>query len=201
MRELDEQIMAYWDHILTMPEYQKGLSSVYLPEDMSWKFDLSKMDVIMEDAWFKSQKLTYLKKKYPLDNLGPEGCIASVQGNHVHYRKVDPFRGLIADLVYFKHLGFKKITMSGDPYCCRIHVNRVGCVYPHMFKFYQPPAFKDATLAKGVWRAIGYRARRLSHDTHGMSKIMNLWFEQLSGTPRNSDKARAYLGKQWGFSE
>ena len=76
MREIDEQILEYWDHILTLPEYQKGQSSVYLPEDMSWKFDLGKMDVIMEDAFFRSQKLTYLKKKYPLDSLGPEGCIA-----------------------------------------------------------------------------------------------------------------------------
>lgn len=201
MREIDEQILSYWHHILSLPEFQKGLSSVYLPQDMTWHFDLTKMDVIMEDAFFKSQKLTYLKKKYPMDNLGPEGCIASVDGNHIHYRKVDPFRGLIADLVYFQYLGFKKIKITGEDYCCRIHVNRVACVYPHMFKFYGPPDFKDATLAKGVWRAIGYRQKRLSHDTHGMSKIMNLWFEQLNGSPRVGQKARDYLGSKWGFSE
>lgn len=194
---LDDQLLDYWTDLLSRDSYQKSFTCVYHPEDMAWAFDLHKMDLQMEHAQFKAQKLTYLKKKYPLDNLGPEGCIAAVDGNTFHYRKVDPFRGLIADLVYFKHLGYKRIKITGEPYCCKIHVLRAGCVYPQIWKYGDIPDFKDNSLAVGIWRGIKYRMDRMSHDTHGMSRIMNFWFEELN-TRSAAEKAHAQLGKLCG---
>lgn len=193
---IDPQILDYWWFSIGQPAYGRPHASVFLVRNPPrFDFDLTTMDVKMVHANFGDNKLKYLEKKYPLDNLGPDGCIASVVGHKLHYRKVDPFRGFIADMVYMKHLGYKRLLISADDLAMRVHKVRVSVIYPQVSNHYDAPLIVDPALAKGTLKELGYRMER-RYDNHQGTKINNDWFEILN-TPRRAqrayDRLKAYV--------
>lgn len=152
-----------------------------------WAFDLKNINVKMADAEFKNNKLGYLIKKYPLGDLSAEGCIATADGDGIHYRRVDPFRGLIADLVYMKHLGRDLLTISADDYSAKCHKIRASVIYPQVANYYDDPIIANPTFARAVLKELKYRMER-RYDNHAGTRINNDWFETLN-TPRRAQRA------------
>lgn len=181
---IDRQVLEFWRLCLSFTEYGRPHSSIYtVPEEVTFTFHLRDMVLKMGDADFGPHKLKYLQNKYPLDNLPEDGCIDRVvtQGasSYLHYRRVDPFRGLIADLVYMKSLGFKKITLVAEPYRIKCHKIRVSAIYPLLSDYFDHPILEHQGLAQQVAKNVRYRMER-KFDNHSGTRILNDWFHRLN---------------------
>ena len=185
---IEKPILDFWAFCLSRETYGKPHPSIYTIEDLGvWHFDLKDSKLGMNDAGFGKNKMGYLLKKYPLDALTPEGCIKWVRGDHMHYRRVDPFRGLIADLVYLKHLGFSSITITADSHAAKVHKIRASAVYPLVSNHFNDPLCRNPGFSKQILTNVGFRMER-KFDNHGGTRILNDWFEQLN-TPKRAQRS------------
>jgi len=160
------------------PTLHHKASTRYVSPDWSATLDLP-IDLDWGGIGFTPAKLSYLAKKYPLDDLPRDGCIASAADGAVVYRRVDLVRGWPADALYLQHLGWRgSVTFSAPGLVATLHAVRLSAVFPTIVRdgLY---AGVHRLLRRTLKRAVVHRLER-RYEHYGQAKRMNAWAHRLS---------------------
>lgn len=169
--------LAHWGELLNSPNLIHHASTRYRVVDWRANLDLP-LAFDWADAGFSRSKLTYLLKKYPLNDLDPWGCIAYARDGEVTYRRVDVTKGWMADVLYLQHLGWSgPVEFRVAPFAT-IHAVRMSCLFPVIVRegFYR--GVRDH-LRKTLKRAIVHRLER-RYEHYGQAKRANDWAHRIA---------------------
>lgn len=158
-------------------------------------------DCTWPDAGFTSAKLTYLRRRYPPDDLPPYGCIAALRhaaddraraidasascSHAVVYRRVDVTRGWLADVLYLRHLGWRGPCVFNCPPIVEggvgnatLHAVNASAVAPAV---YAAGLWKGASpvIARTLRRAVAHRLRR-AHQARAATRRVNDWAHRIA---------------------
>lgn len=164
-----------WGRLL--PVLEHVASTRYRIRDWSCTLTLP-LKFTWESCGFTPSKLTYLLKHYPMNALTDRGCIESVVGNRVTYRRVDLIKGWMADVLYLQHLGFSgPVEFVAPGFVATIHAVRLSCVFPLIPR----EGFFNGThslLRKTLRRALIHRLER-RYESYGQAARANRWAHAL----------------------
>jgi hypothetical protein len=172
--------LRHWGRLLDSKSLVHHASTRYRAVDWRARLTLP-VDLTWSEAGFSTNKLGYLAKKYPLEALPPDGCIASARDQRVLYRRVDLTKGWMADVLYLQHLGWSGPVVFECPgRTATIHAVRLSCLFPVIVRegFF---VGVRPNLRKTLKRAIVHRLER-RYETYGQAKRANDWAHRIAST-------------------
>jgi len=174
---IPDALLAHWGEVVAGPALEHFATTRYRVRDWSFELELP-VEFSWRDAGFSKAKLGYLRKKYPLDCLPVDGCIASTHENVVTYRRVDLTKGWMADILYLQSLGWTgPVRFECPGSTATIHAVRMSCLFPLVLArgFYQGVR---PLLRRTLKRAIVHRLER-RYEHYGQAKRANDWAHHL----------------------
>lgn len=153
------------------------------------------------DAGFTAAKLTYLRRRYPPNDLPADGCIATMRhaqddlaqwcsassGNphRLVYRRVDVTRGWLADVLYLRRLGWRGPCSfecgplaGGGVSSATLHAVNASAVAPAV---YASGLWRGASpvIARTLRRAVVHRLER-RHEARAATRRVNDWAHRVA---------------------
>jgi hypothetical protein len=134
----------------------------------------------MQDWGFTDNKMKYLERKYPLDALPPDGCLARVGHRTLTYNRVDLARGLAADLIYLNAQG-RTVTRIRAP-LVKLHTVSLSAVLPALIaEGYHDFRLKNDGLRKSLRREVENRYMRRHEAKRDTTRRLNNWAHSIGG--------------------